>query len=328
MKVCVIGCGKMGAVHAENVAQHSSLILHSVVDPNLGLAQQLASRFGVVAASNAEEALKSSDVDAVIIASSSDTHATLIEQAARRGKAILCEKPIGTNMEEIQHVAQVIKETGVPFMLGFNRRFDPRFSAVHSSLSAGKIGAPEMVCITSRDALPPPLGYVKVSGGIFRDMTIHDFDMARWMLGEAPSEVFATGSCLVNQDFATVGDSDTAMVVLKTPSGRLCQINNSRRSTVGYDQRVEVFGSQGVLKSEDVPAHVNMGGMKARPGDHFCHIYNRYQQSYQAELDHFVACVENASRPLVGIEDGILALKIANAAQQSKEEGRPVAIAY
>ena len=198
------------------------------------------------------EAFADREVGAVLIASSTDTHARLAIAAARAGKAIFCEKPIDLSLKKVDECLAEVKKAGVPMFVGFNRRFDPSFAALKRRLDAGEVGAVEQVVITSRDPAPPPLSYVKVSGGMFRDMTIHDFDMARWLLGEEPVEVFAFGESLVDRKIAAAGDIDSAMLILRTASDRMCHINNCRRAAYGYDQRIEVFGAKGLLRAENV----------------------------------------------------------------------------
>ena len=274
MKVCVIGCGKMGAVHAENVAQHSSLILHSVVDPNLGLAQQLASRFGVVAASNAEEALKSSDVDAVIIASSSDTHATLIEQAARRGKAILCEKPIGTNMEEIQHVAQVIKETGVPFMLGFNRRFAPHVRVVKQMLD-GTTGPKAFVMTVNAGQIPASHWTQdrEIGGGRIVGEACHFIDLMRHLAKSAT--------------YMDAPSGDTATVQLAFADGSIGTVHYFANGSRAYPKEtLEVFAAGRVLRLENYLKVTGYGwpGMKRTRAWRQDKGYNAFAAAYVAAL--------------------------------------------
>ncbi|MFO0404099.1 MAG: inositol 2-dehydrogenase, partial [Alphaproteobacteria bacterium] len=240
------GAGRIGAIHAGNLAASGHARLKHVVDVNGEAAAALATRHGA-RVSDTASALADPEVGAVIVASSTDTHADLVIAAARQRKAIFCEKPIDLALPRVDACLAEVVKAGVPMLVGFNRRFDPSFAELHRRIAAGAIGTVEQVIITSRDPAPPPISYVKVSGGLFRDMTIHDFDMARWMLGEEPNEVFAYGANLVDQAIGAAGDIDSAMVLLRTPSGRMAHINNSRRASYGYDQRVEVFGSAGRL---------------------------------------------------------------------------------
>jgi len=240
LRFCQFGAGRIGQIHAANLAVHPDAELVSVADAAEALAANQGARV-----TTPDDALADDTVDAVIIASSTDTHADLIEASARAGKAIFCEKPIDLDIKRVDACLAVVAECDVPLFVGFNRRFDPSFAALKARLDDGEIGPVEMVSITSRDPGPPPLAYLKVSGGLFRDMMIHDLDMARWLLSEEPVQVFAFVEALVDPAVATVGDVDTAVVVLRTASGRLAQISNSRRAVYGYDQRVEVLGGTG-----------------------------------------------------------------------------------
>jgi myo-inositol 2-dehydrogenase/D-chiro-inositol 1-dehydrogenase len=248
--VCQFGAGRIGKIHAANIAAHPGARLRYVVDVNREAAAELAKAYGAEVV-DADTALADTGVGAVVVASSTDTHADVAEAAARAGKAIFCEKPIDLDIGRVDACLSALKQGGASMFVGFNRRFDPSFAALHDAVREGRVGKLEMVSITSRDPAPPPLDYIKVSGGLFRDMTIHDFDMARWLLGEDPVEVFATGSCLVDPGIGQAGDIDTALVTLKTGSGALCQISNSRRAVYGYDQRIEVLGEKGMLRAEN-----------------------------------------------------------------------------
>jgi myo-inositol 2-dehydrogenase/D-chiro-inositol 1-dehydrogenase len=266
------------------------------------------------------------EVGAVIIASSTDTHADLVIAAARQGKAIFCEKPIDLALPRVDACLAEVAKASVPMLVGFNRRFDPSFAELHRRIAAGAIGAVEQVIITSRDPAPPPISYVKVSGGLFRDMTIHDFDMARWMLGEEPHEVFAYGANLVDQAIGAAGDIDSAMVLLRTPSGRMAHINNSRRASYGYDQRVEVFGSSGrLLAGNRTPTTVELADGQAVAADKPLHFFlERYADAYRIELAAFIDAVLNKTPMPVGAEDGRRALVLAEAANASLSSGKPV----
>jgi myo-inositol 2-dehydrogenase/D-chiro-inositol 1-dehydrogenase len=264
----------------------------------------------------------------VLIASSTDTHARLAIAAARAGKAIFCEKPIDLSLSKVDSCLQEVEKAGVPMFVGFNRRFDPSFSALKARLDAGEIGAVEQVVISSRDPGPPPLSYIKVSGGMFRDMTIHDFDMARWLLGEEPVEVFAMGECLVDRKIGAAGDIDSAMVLLRTGSDRMCHINNSRRAAYGYDQRIEVFGARGMLRAENlgettVERFGPRGTVADRPLDFFL---ERYADAYRAEMAAFVRALTQSTPMPVGAKDGRQALVLAEAALQSHKEKQAIRI--
>jgi myo-inositol 2-dehydrogenase/D-chiro-inositol 1-dehydrogenase len=248
---CQFGAGRIGAIHAENIARHPGARLHAVVDVDRAAAERLGSRHGSEVATQAS-VLVDRSIQAVVIASSTNTHADLVEAAARAGKAVFCEKPLDLDRRRAEACLAVVAECGVPLMVGFNRRFDPHFARLERQLRDGRAGRVELLSITSRDPSPPPLAYVRFSGGLFRDMMIHDFDMARWLLGEEPVEVFAAASVLVDPAIGDAGDVDTAVVTLRTGSGALCQISNSRRAVYGYDQRIEVLGSKGALRADNV----------------------------------------------------------------------------
>lgn len=324
--ICQFGAGRIGAIHAANVAAAGARLAY-VVDVNADAASTLARRHGAQVA-DADIALADPDVGAVIIASSTDTHADLLERSARAGKAIFCEKPIDLSLARADRCVEVVKATGAKVLMGFNRRFDPSFAALRRGIDAGTIGTVELVQITSRDPGPPPLDYVRVSGGLFRDMMIHDLDMARFLLGEEPIEVFATASCLVDARIGQAGDVDTAMVTLRTASGRLCQISNSRRAVYGYDQRIEVLGARGMLeagnqRSTTVVASTADGVTADKPLHFFL---ERYADAYRAELRHFLEVCAGTTTPLVGIEDGRRALQLAEAANESARSRQAVAV--
>ncbi len=241
---------------------------------------------------------------------------------------MLCEKPLDLDRKRAEACLAVAEKAGIPLMLGFNRRFDPNFAKLQQQLRAGRIGKLEMLTITSRDPGPPPLDYVRISGGLFRDMMIHDFDMARWLLGEEPVSVFAAASSLVDPAIGAAGDVDTAVVTLKTASGTLCQITNSRRATYGYDQRIEALGSGGMLRAgnvvESTLEFAGEGGVVSEKPLHF--FLERYAAAYRHELDHFIEAVEERKAPMVGGKDGVRALVLAEAALESSKSGRAVGV--
>jgi myo-inositol 2-dehydrogenase/D-chiro-inositol 1-dehydrogenase len=327
LRFAQFGAGRIGAIHAANLAILPQAQLLHVVDVNGDAARGLATRHGAQV-SDVGTALRDPNVDAVIIASSTDTHADLAIAAARAGKAIFCEKPIDLSLRRVDACLAAVKKAGVPMFVGFNRRFDPSFSALHARIRGGAVGNVEQVIITSRDPGLPPISYIKVSGGQFRDMTIHDFDMARWLLGEEPVELFAYGSCLVDPAVAKAGDTDSAMILLKTASGRLCHINNSRRATYGYDQRIEVHGSKGRLMAGNRTATtVELADDVGVGTDKPLHFFlERYAEAYRTELAAFVDAVV-AKKPLpVTAEDGRQAIVLAEAAVKSLKTGRAVKI--
>ncbi len=319
------GAGRIGAIHAANVAASPNARLRYVVDVNQAAATALAHKHGARAA-NVGTALGDPEVDAVIIASSTDTHADLAIAAAKAGKAIFCEKPIDLALKRVDACLAAVKKAKVPMLVGFNRRFDPSFAALRQRIVDGAIGAVEQVIVTSRDPGPPPVSYLKVSGGQFRDMTIHDFDMARWLLGEEPSEIFAYGSCLVDPDIAKVGDTDSVMVVMKTKSGKLAHINNSRRAAYGYDQRIEVHGAKGrLLAGNRTPTTVEQADATNVSADKPLHFFlERYADAYRIELAAFLDALENKRPMPAGAEDGRRALVLAEAATKSLRTGKPV----
>lgn len=321
----IIGCGRIGTVHGHSIEaiQHAGTV--AVSDPFAASAEKLAAALGAEVRSS-EEIIEAKDIDAVIIATPTTTHYDLIHAAAKAGKAIFCEKPIDMSAERIRDCMKVVSENGVAFMTGFNRRFDGNFSNIQSRIAAGEIGDVEIVTILSRDPAPPPIEYIKTSGGIFRDMMIHDFDMARFLLNEEPISIYATGSALVDPDIGTAGDVDTAAVTLKTASGKICQISNSRRATYGYDQRVEVHGSKGMLRAENqlennVEVATSTGFAKA-PAQHF--FLERYHGAYIAEFSHFIECLTKGVTPKPSAEDGLRAQLMADAAAKSLEDGTVV----
>ncbi|WP_244457258.1 inositol 2-dehydrogenase [Roseomonas fluvialis] len=322
------GAGRIGAIHAANLAASGSARLAHVVDVNAAAGAALARKHGA-RVSDTATALADPAVGAVIIASSTDTHADLVIAAARSGKAIFCEKPIDLSLAHVDEALAAVRDAGMPMLVGFNRRFDPNFAELHRRIGAGAIGTVEQVVITSRDPGPPPLDYIRVSGGMFRDMTIHDFDMARWMLNEEPIEVFANGAALVDPAIAAAGDIDTAMVLLRCASGRMAHINNSRRATYGYDQRVEVHGSLGRLVAGNrVGTTVEQADATSIATDKPLHFFlERYAEAYRIELAAFIDAVVNQAPMPVGAEDGRRALVLADAALQSLRENRPVRVA-
>jgi myo-inositol 2-dehydrogenase/D-chiro-inositol 1-dehydrogenase len=328
LEFLVVGAGRIGSIHAGNAAAHPNAKVRSVVDVNKDAAQQLANRHGAKVFNDVDEAIKDPGVGAVLICSSTDTHVDLIIKAARAGKAIFCEKPIDLDPARVETALKEVEKAAVPLLIGFNRRFDPSFRALHDGIRKGELGKLEKVTIISRDPRPPPLAYVKVSGGLFRDMMIHDFDMARWLLGEDPVELYAQASNLVDPAIGQAGDVDTAMVVMRTASGVLCHIQNSRRATYGYDQRLEVFGEKGMLQAgnlvESTVTRANAQGVTtSKPLDFFL---QRYADAYKAEMEHFVTAVTTKKPVMPGPQDGRKALLLAEAALESLKSRKPVEV--
>jgi myo-inositol 2-dehydrogenase / D-chiro-inositol 1-dehydrogenase len=324
---CQFGAGRIGAIHAANIASRHDARLQFVVDHDRAAAERLAGRYGAAVGSQVE-ALAAPSVNAVVIASSTDTHADLVEAAARAGKAVFCEKPLDLDRSRAEACVAVAEECGVPLMVGFNRRFDPNFALLERQIRDGRIGRLELLTITSRDPAPPPIEYVRRSGGLFRDMMIHDFDMARWLLNEEPVEVFAAASVLIDPAIRGAGDVDTVVVTLRTQSGALCQISNSRRAIYGYDQRIEALGSKGALRAENVVestvAYAGEDGIISEKPLHF--FLERYAEAYRRELDHFIGAIADRTTPRVTGDDGVKALALADAAFESSQTGRLVRI--
>jgi myo-inositol 2-dehydrogenase/D-chiro-inositol 1-dehydrogenase len=324
----LLGCGRIGIVHARNLAEAEGVRLKTVFDPNIQAAEAVARANGCRVATTAEEAVD--EADAVLIATSTATHADLIELAAKAGKPILCEKPIDLDLDRVRACRKAIEGCNVPIQIGFNRRFDPGHRAARQACAAGKIGRLEQVVITSRDPGMPPRGYVAASGGIFRDMTIHDFDMARFMLNDEPIEVFATGSALVDPTIGSdFGDFDSIMVIMRTADGKLCHINNSRRATFGYDQRIELFGSEGMVISDNRKAHELKlyGSTSSGAAEPYLNFFiDRYAEAYQAEIAAFVAAIRDSRPTQATFDDGYRALVLAEAAVASARTGKKVEV--
>lgn len=322
LNVGILGCGRIGQVHGKSLLRMDNARAAAVCDFMPEAAQALGSALNA-AVMTSDELIDSPDVDAVIIGTPTDTHFDLIHKAAAAGKAIFCEKPIDMSTDRISTCLKVVDEANVSFMTAFNRRFDPNFAHLEKQLRDGVVGDVELVTILSRDPSPPPVSYIKSSGGIFRDMMIHDFDMARFLLGEDPVELQATGSCLVDPAIGEAGDFDTAAVTLKTASGKICQITNSRRASYGYDQRIEVHGSKGLIRADNVLESTveiaNESGFTKSPTQAF--FLERYAEAYLAELRHFVDCLVDGKEPQPNGHDGLKAQKLADAATESSQDG-------
>lgn len=329
INLCLFGAGRIGTIHAANVSQHSDVKIKYIVDVNQTAATKIAEQYGATV-TDVDTALADRAIAGVIIASSTDTHADLMIRSARAGKAIFCEKPIDLNIDRVKECLQVIDDCQVSCSLGFNRRFDPQFNQLHSQLNQGKIGDLQMVSITSRDPAPPPAHILPTTGGLFRDMMIHDLDMARWLLGEEPVEVFANASCLIDPAIGELGDVDSAMVILKTASGKLCQISNSRQAVYGYDQRIEIFGSKGMLQANNNTAtNLFFSGDKGVISEKPLYFFlERYAEAYKAELDNFIAIIRGTEKPLANQQDGLQALILADAALESVQTGKQVIISF
>jgi myo-inositol 2-dehydrogenase / D-chiro-inositol 1-dehydrogenase len=330
LRIGVVGVGRIGRMHAELLArQVPGAELAMVHDAVARAAGAVGAELGVPAAASVEELIGSADVDAVAICASTETHADLLVAAARAGKPAFCEKPISLLLEEVDRALAEIERAGIAVQIGFNRRFDPAHASVARAVADGTIGAVHLVRISSRDPAPPPLEYVLGSGGIFLDMTIHDFDMARYVTGSEVVEVYARGALRVEPSFAQADDVDTAVVTLTHANGCLTVIDNSREAAYGYDQRVEAFGALGMAASENPLAHTGVvrtaEGTSAPALPHF--FLDRYVPSYLREWEAFVAAVRDGAPPPVSAADGRAPLVIGLAAWRSLRENRPVAVA-
>ncbi|MCO4315725.1 inositol 2-dehydrogenase [Phyllobacterium sp. 21LDTY02-6] len=323
----LLGAGRIGKVHAKAIAGNAQARLVAVADAFEQAASSLAADYGCEIRS-IDEIEKASDIDAVVICTPTDTHADLIERFARAGKAIFCEKPIDLDLSRVKACLNVVSETNAVLMVGFNRRFDPHFAAVRKAVDDGAVGDVEMVTIISRDPGAPPAEYITRSGGIFRDMTIHDFDMARFLLGEEPVAVTAHASVLVDRKIGELGDYDSVSVILSTASGRQCLISNSRRATYGYDQRIEVHGSKGLVAAENqraVSIEIANGQGYTRPPLHDFFM-TRYTEAYANEIAAFIETIAKGTRASPSGEDGLAALALADAALRSVKEGRTITL--
>lgn len=326
MKVALFGAGRIGKVHAASIKMDLRSELVAVTDVMTDAAEALAREHGIEARS-ADAILQDAAIDAILIASSTNTHADLIEAGIKAGKAIFCEKPIDLDLARALEINMIAAGHDKPMMMGFNRRFDPNFAALRAALDAGEIGKGELLAVTSYDPAPPPVSYIKVSGGLYRDMMIHDFDMCAFLFG-MPATVMAHGSCLVDPEIGAAGDVDTAVVVLTYADGRIATIRNSRRAPYGYDQRVELLGSEGTLSAENeientLVKTTTAGVVSAKPVYFFL---ERYMRAYGIEWSAFVdACVDGKPVPAT-IQDGVNALALAEAANRSRAEGRPVEV--
>lgn len=322
LNIGLLGCGRIGQVHGRSIGQIEKARVTAVADAFEAPARALADKTGAVVMTT-DALVASTDIDAVVIGTPTDTHYDLIHAAAAAGKAILCEKPVDMSADRIRDCIKAVETAGVPFMTAFNRRFDPNFANVQARIAAGEIGGVEIVTIQSRDPSPPPISYIKTSGGLFRDMMIHDLDMARYLLGEEPERVYAAGASLVDPEIGEAGDVDTAAVTLTTKSGRICQITNSRRACYGYDQRVEVHGEKGMLRAENILENTveiaTSSGFQKAPAQHF--FLERYDAAYRAEMAYFVEAVVNQTPISPGIIDGLRAQVLADAAARSLEQG-------
>lgn len=324
MKICLIGAGRIGAVHAKAVATQEQATLYSVVDFNPHAAQQLSDKYNAKN-QTLDQAFDDNTIDAFIIASSTATHADLIEKCAQVGKPVFCEKPIDLSLERALSCAKAVKESGIVCMLGFNRRFDPHMASLKSQIDAKIIGSIQSLLITSHDPEPPSMEYIASSGGLFHDMMIHDFDMACWILNDTPVSIYVAANA-ANDDIANQGDVDTASVIMNMNKGAIVTIINGRQASFGYDQRIEAFGETGMLQVknslENNVVLSNSMGINQAKSKHF--FLERYEKAFRNELLHFIKSLQSGTKPSVDISDGVLALKIAEAAKQSLQSGNSV----
>ncbi len=324
----IIGAGRIGTVHAESlVTRLANANVLAISDLSLEAAQKCAVRFSIpLATRKHHELLENPAIDAVIICSSTDTHTQLICEAAEAGKHIFCEKPIALDLQAIDKALATVARSGVKLQIGFNRRFDSNFRHIQETVAAGQIGTPHLVRITSRDPAPPPLAYIKVSGGIFMDMTIHDFDMARYLIGCDVEEIYAAGGVMVDPAIGEAGDIDTAVVTLRYTNGAIGVIDNSRQAVYGYDQRAEVFGSAGAIESQNKTPYNTIQSTTERiqTVNPLYFFLERYMDSYVAEMRAFIECIQNDTPPLVSGIDGRIPVVMGLAAWKSYREQRPV----
>jgi len=329
LRFCLIGAGRIGRLHAENVAAHPNARLSAVVDQDADAAAALAERYEAMASTTPVDVITSQAIDAVIVASPSSAHFLYVHEALAAGKPTLCEKPLAADPEDARTLAALARDSGIVTMTGFNRRFDANHARLQERLAAGEIGRPELVCITSRDPEPPRYDYLaNEPGALFTETMVHDLDMARWLLGEEPVKVAAFAANLVEPRFAELKEVDTAVAILTTASGRMARIDNSWGSAYGYDQRIEVFGRGGMLQSGNVQRTTvslhNGNGPQQDPVPYF--FLDRYRESYRIELDHFIAAVAGRTSVLVDAHDGWRATLLANCVMEAAKTGRVVEV--
>jgi myo-inositol 2-dehydrogenase / D-chiro-inositol 1-dehydrogenase len=323
----LLGAGRIGQIHGKNIATSPDATLVALADVDKGAARKLAKATGAEVR-DAKAIIAAGDIDALLIGTPTDTHADLIEAGAKAGKAVFCEKPVALASKRVERCVKIVEAAGTPLMIGFNRRFDPNFASLKERIGKGAIGKVEIVSIFSRDPSPPPISYIERSGGLYRDMMIHDFDIARFLLAEEPIEVTAYGSSLVDPEIGKAGDVDTALVILRTASGKLAQISNSRRAAYGYDQRIEVHGSTGMARVDNILETTveiaGKSGFAKDPAQNF--FLERYAEAYRRELAAFIAAVAKGRAPSPSGRDGLQAQRLADAATRSRETGKPVAV--
>ena len=332
IKIALMGAGRIGKMHANLIMANSNCSLEFVYDVNTKFAEEISQQTGAKVAKSPEDAINSENTDAVFIASATPTHVSFITMAVNAKKPVFCEKPIDLDINKVDECREFIKDKNIPIQIGFNRRFDNSHSKVKIASNDNEIGKLEMLVISSRDPEPPGIDYLKAAGGFFRDTTIHDFDLSRFILGDDPIEkISAFGEQLISEDAKKVGDHDTAMFIMRSKSGVLIHINNSRRAVYGYDQRVEAFGSKGMIISNNqtqssVEKYTKDHTFAKDPVQFF--FIERYEQAYKSQLEEFLSMITNKSQPKVTFEDGRRALIIANAAYESFNSGKVVDIKF
>ena len=326
-RVGIIGAGRIGRVHAQTIANLPCADLAWVGDAFEDAANALAAPFGLEGTNDIDSVFSRDDIEAVLICSPTDTHADLLEKASRAGKAVFCEKPIDLDIERVKQCQKIVETNSRPVQLGFNRRFDPGHLELMIAVQSGKLGTLQHLLIISRDPCPPPAEYIAVSGGLFRDMMIHDLDMARFICGEDPTSLKANGGCLVTKEIGESGDVDTASVTLEMPSGTIVTILNTRNCPYGYDQRIEAIGSSGSVVSNNLHTSTVTYSDASQIDAHapiFDFFQTRYAESYRQEIDHFLDCVMTDKTPSIGFTDGVKALELADAATASAQTGETI----
>lgn len=325
IKVAQLGAGRMGAIHARNAAANPRLDLVALVDPSPEVAGPLAQALGARLVSF-DEVLADPDIKGIIVASSTDAHLDNALDALRAGKVVFCEKPLDLDLARLLAASGELEKAEGKLFVAFNRRFDPHYQALKARIDSGAIGQLESLHIVNHDPATPPPAFIPTSGGLFKDFTIHDFDLAPWLMGERPVQVFAWASCLIDPEIGRLGDVDTAKVVLTTASGRLCMISNSRRSGYGYDQRIEAFGAKGLVRADNVmESTVSVWGEAGASSDSFQNFFlDRYAEAYRREMAHFAGILRGDELPSVGYVDGVEALALAEAAGLSAKTGQVV----
>mgnify|MGYP001230520335 FL=1 len=325
IRVGLLGTGRIGRLHARTIASHPESSLYAVSDIDSGSANETAVQYGA-AVKSSEEIISDPNIDAVLIATSTDTHAEFIEKASFVGKSVFCEKPVDLSLSRAKECLNKVSVKNNPIMIGFNRRFDPNFAQLKRSLDDNEIGKSELLTITSFDPSPPPVSYVKTSGGLYRDMMIHDFDLSNFIMDELPVTISAVGHSLINPEIGTAGDVDTAVVTMIYADGKIAVIKNSRRAAYGYDQRIEILGSEGLLQAENIVENsvvksTKAGVLSAKPKYFFL---ERYMSAYKAEWDAFIKSIKENTIAPVTLEDGVAALAMAEAATLSQSSGKSI----